>query len=225
MNSQKPMPLYIKDCTLIALATGKRAQNLRELREHLRVIPTNCIYYHFWGGLLRPRFDDPEYHNDFAIWAAHSIHNKILAERLAVIDPVAFSSLEDLRMELLDVIEESLDETEYPIWARRDDQFEFIQHQIVVFDTHRFLETPDALKAALTEFSMGSLFFHFIDARQRNENSLDDFQNWLRQFGPSCEDLRELIDTIDPYFSSLNDLKEKLIKAVHTCQWEGDPNA
>ena len=101
------MPLYIKDCTLIALATGKRAQNLRELREHLRGIPTNCIYYHFWGGLLRPRFDDPEYHNDFAIWAAHSIHNKMLAERLAVIDPVAFRSLEDLRLELLDVIEES----------------------------------------------------------------------------------------------------------------------
>jgi len=225
MNNNKPMPLYIKDCTLIALATGKRAQNLRELREHLRVIPTNSIYYHFWGGLLRPRFDDPEYHNDFAIWAAHSIHNKMLAERLAVIDPVAFRSLEDLRMELLDVIEESLDETEFPIWAKRDDQFEFIQHQIVVFDTHRFLEKPDELETALSGFSMGSLFFHFIDARQRNENSLDDFQNWLTQFGPSYKGLRDIIGTIDPYFSSLHHLKEKLTKVIHTYQSEGEPNA
>ncbi|HKI49309.1 MAG TPA: DUF5752 family protein [Desulfobacteria bacterium] len=225
MNSNNPMPLYIKDCTLIALATGKRAQNLRELREHLRVIPTNCIYYHFWGGLLRPRFDDPEYHNDFAIWAAHSIHNKMLAERLAVIDPVAFRSMEDLRRELLDVIEESLDETEFPIWARRDDQFEFIQHQIVVFDTHKYLEKPDELETALSEFSMGSLFFHVIDARQRNENSLDDFQNWLTQFGPSYKDLRDIIGTIDPYFTSLNHLKERLLKAIHTYQLEGDANA
>ena len=206
-------PLFIKDCALIALATGKRAQNLRELRELLRVIPTNSIYYHFWGGLLRPRFDDPEYHNDFAIWAAHSIHNKALAERLAVIDPAAFTSLEDLRTELLDVIEESLDETEFPIWARRDDQFEFIQHQIVIFDTPVAAKSPENLREMLPNLSLGSLFFHFIDARRRNENSLDDFRNWLMQFGSSYDDIQGAIQAIDPYFSGLQQLKNALIQS------------
>ncbi|MCG6877689.1 MAG: DUF5752 family protein [Deltaproteobacteria bacterium] len=216
MNHQNPGPLYIKDCTLIALATGKRAQNLRELREYLRVISTNSIYYHFWGGLLRPRFDDPEYHNDFAIWAAHSIHNKALAERLAVIDPVAFMSPEDLRTEILDVIEESLDETDFPVWARRDDQFEFIQHQIVVFDTSKTVENPEYLKDMLPQLSLGSLFFHFIDARRRNENSLDDFQNWLIQFGSKYKRMCETIDAIDPYFSGLKQLREALVNSVRT---------
>lgn len=209
-------PLYLKDCALIALATGKRAQNLRELREHLRVIPTNSIYYHFWGGLLRPRFDDPEYHNDFAIWAAHSIHNKSLAERLAVIDPVAFGSLEELRIELLDVIEESLDETEFPIWARRDDQFEFIQHQIVVFDTGKSVMTLNELPDVLRQLTMGSIFFHFIDARRRNDNSLDDFRNWIHQFGEPYREIGEAIGAIDPYFSTLNKLKDVLINTLLT---------
>ncbi|MEJ2587807.1 MAG: DUF5752 family protein [Deltaproteobacteria bacterium] len=214
MNDISIEPLYLKDCALIALATGKRAQNLRELREHLRVIPTNSIYYHFWGGLLRPRFDDPEYHNDFAIWAAHSIYNKSLAERLAVIDPVAFRSLEELRIELLDVIEESLDDTEFPIWARRDDQFEFIQHQIVVFDTEKSIKNPGELVEMLPQLPIGSIFFHFIDARRRNDNSLDDFQNWLIQFGNEYRDMCEAISAIDPYFNNLNKLKEALINTV-----------
>lgn len=55
---------FIKDCMLIALATSKRAQNLRELKDHLHDISQNSIYYHFWGGLLRARFDNPEYHNE-----------------------------------------------------------------------------------------------------------------------------------------------------------------
>ncbi|MFZ7111019.1 MAG: DUF5752 family protein [Desulfatiglandales bacterium] len=139
-------PFIVRDCALIAIATGMRAQNLRELRDRLRDIDLNCICYHFLGGLLRPRFfDDPEYHNDFAIWVAHSLHNKILAERLAVIDPATFDSMASLRDELNEVIEESLDQSEFPKWAERDDQFEFIRSQIVVFDTQMRIEMPQSL--------------------------------------------------------------------------------
>lgn len=203
-------PFAVRDCALIAIATGKRAQNLRELRELLRDIDLNCIYYHFWGGLLRPRFDDPEYHNDFAIWVSHSLHNKILAERLAVIDPVTYESLEDLRYELIDIIEENLDETEYPIWTRRDDQFEFIRSQTVVFDANISVNQPAELVGLLPQMSSGSIFFHFIDGRRRNVNKMDDFRNWLLQFGPRHEKLIGLIDHIDPYFSSLSDLRDQL---------------
>ena len=107
-------PFELKDCALIAIATGKRAQNLREIISLMQNIDLNCIYYHFWGGLLRPRFDNPEYHNDFAIWVAYSLHNKTLAERLALIDPAGYDSISILRDETIGIIEEDLDETEYP---------------------------------------------------------------------------------------------------------------
>jgi hypothetical protein len=204
------IPFLIKDCALIAMATGKRAQNLRELREHLRDIDPNSIYYHFWGGLLRPRFDDPEYHNDFAIWVAHSLHNKILAERLAVIDPVKFEKLEDLREELIETLEEYLDETEYLTWSKPDDQFEFIRSQLVVLNTHISVKEPVEFVDVLPAICVGSIFFHFIDGRRRNQNSLDDFQNWLLNFGDEYKVLSRDINCIDPYFSPLTELREEL---------------
>ena len=212
MQGNKPEiePFFIKDCALIAIATGKRAQNLRELREHLRNINPNSIYYHFWGGLLRPRFDDPEYHNDFAIWIAHALHNKILAERLAVIDPAKVEALEDLRDELIETIEEYLDETEFLTWSKRDDQFEFIRSQMVVFDTHISVQDPEEFAEVLPRMSVGSIFYHFIDGRRRNRNSLDDYQNWLMNFGDKYNDLRMAVDCVDPYFPPLKVLRDEL---------------
>jgi hypothetical protein len=40
----------IKDCALTTIATGRRAQTLRELRD----IHPDCIYHHFWETVLRP---------------------------------------------------------------------------------------------------------------------------------------------------------------------------
>lgn len=206
-----PIPFYLKDCALIALATGKKAQNLRELNENLRDIDANSIYYHFWGGLLRARFDNPEYHNDFAIWVAHSLHNKALAEQLAVIDPIAFDTMDDLRNELIEIIEENLDETEFPAWAKRDDQFEFIRSQIVVFDTGILLNDPVDFLHFLPQMSLGSVFYHFVEGRRRNPNSADDFRNWLSHFGREYEDLCIEIGDICPYFKPLKKLRAELL--------------
>jgi len=203
-------PFEIKDCALIAIATGKRAQNLRELKEYLNTIGTDSIYYHFWGSSLRPRFDDPEYHNDFAIWAAHSLHDKFLAERLAVIDPTEFSELNDLRAEIIEIIEERLDEVDYPLWSKRDQQFEFIRSQIVIFNTERKVYSPEDFQKVVPEMSVGSIFYHFIDSRRRLSSSIDDFQNWLLNYGNDYEDLCLQIREIDPYFSTLSKLRSEL---------------
>ncbi|MFQ5825162.1 MAG: DUF5752 family protein [bacterium] len=209
-------PFAIKDCALIAIATGKRAQGLRELKDHLQTITPDSIYYHFWGGLLRPRFDDPEYHNDFAIWSRHGLHDKIIAERLSLIDPTDFTTLEDLRQELIEVIEERLDEVEIPPWAKHDDQFEFICSQIVIFDTHQEIKHPREFVQILPRMSVGSIFYHFIDARRRNESGMDDFQNWIRELGDEYTNLCRYINEIDPYFSTLAELRSQITKVFST---------
>jgi hypothetical protein len=99
-------PFVIKDCTLISIAMGVEAQNLRELSDRIKSIPPGCIYFHFWGGMLRPGFDEPEYQNDFAAWAWRSLHDTRLAERLAIVNPTHYRDIEDLRTELIDVIDE-----------------------------------------------------------------------------------------------------------------------
>ena len=205
-----PGPFQIKDCALVALAAGRRAQSLRELRDGLEVIDPASIYYHFWGARLRPRFDDPEYQNDFAAWAHHALHDGAIAERLGVIDPTDFDNLEDLRRELMDVIDERLDESEALSWVRADQQFRFLTSQIVVFDTKREITEARDLADAVASMSPSSIFYHVIDARRRTPDSLDDFRAWLLGFGEIHLDLCLQIAGIDPFFSTLTELRESL---------------
>lgn len=200
----------IRDCALSAVATGKRAQNLRELRDHLRVVDKDALYYHFWGGFLRPRFGDLEFNNDFAAWAYHGLHDERLAERLAIIDPTDFDDLEDIRSELIDVVEERLDESEYVPWSSVDEQFHFITSQIVVFNTHRRFHHPKELVSIVPHMSLGSVFFHWIDARRRTPDGVDDFTGWLRDVGDGYADLCHDLADLDPYFNTLHDIRDQV---------------
>jgi len=205
-------PFTVKDCALAAIATGRRAQNLKELRDELESVDPACIYYHFWGGLLRPTFDDPMYNNDFARWADHALHNPALAERLSVVDPTDFPNLEQLRRRLIEIIEEELDSSEFLPWTPRELQFHFVRSQIVVFDTHRSVESPEGLAAAVASMSRSSVFYHFIDARRRTPNSVDDFSTWLTDLmNEAYRDLCVRLAGIDPFFRSLNEIRDELV--------------
>jgi len=204
------MDFAIKDCALANIATGRRAQTLREMRNILRDMHPGSIYHHFWGTLLRPQSSDREFNNDFASWSSASLHDNRMAERLAVIDPMDFSDLEGLRQEIIEVIDERLDETEVVLFARADQQFHFVRSAIVVFDTHRRLAQPEELAAALPKMSVGSIFYHFIDARRRTEGGVDDFRAWLTGLGPNYADLCSVLAESDPYFDSLYSMRERL---------------
>jgi Family of unknown function (DUF5752) len=202
----------IKDCTLAIVATGRRAQTLRELRDILRDIHPGCIYHHFWGTLLRPQFSDREYNNDFATWCHHSLHDNRAAERLAVIDPAEYADLEELRQELIEVVDERLDETELMLFARADQQFHFVRSVIVVFDTYHRVADPADLVHLLPELSIGSIFYHFVDARRREPIGVDDFRSWLLGLGDTYRELCGVLSEVDPYFESLFVLRSRLAR-------------
>jgi hypothetical protein len=208
----------VKDCALIAIATGRQALTLTELRDNLEQVSADSIYFHFWGGLLEPRFEEREYNNDFAAWARHGLHDGILAERLAMLDPTYLDNLEDLRQALLDVLDTRMDESEYLPWVRATRRFEFIRSQIVVFDTDRRLRRPEELAQAMGEFSTGSVFYHFIDARRRQPDRRDDFQVWLAGFDERSRELCEEFAGVDPYFGSLSELRQRLVEILERIQ-------
>lgn len=203
---QRSTPFILKDCDLITLATGVKAQTLKELRDGLQRVPVGSIYHHFWGRLLRPQFDEPEYNNDFSSWAYRGLHDKLLAERLSMIIPTDFDDLEGLRQGLLEVVEQRLDEFELVLSANADEQFHFLKAQIVIFDTGRRFDHPADLLPVLPELSTGSIFYHFIDARQRTGSRCDDFSVWVSAFGPPYEEIAQHLCAIDPYFSSLKEI-------------------
>lgn len=209
-TSGTPGPFAIKDCTETALATGREARTLRELRDRLRDAPDGCLYYHFWGRLLRPVFQEREFNNDFANWAAFQLRDRVLAERLALVDPADFPDTDSLREELVELVEERLAEDERAGLVAADRGFHFLYAELVAFDTHLRIETPGGLAEHCTEFSPSSVYYHFVDARQRNPDGMDDFQRWLREFGDPYRDLCERLQQVDVYFHTLEELRAEV---------------
>jgi hypothetical protein len=203
-------PFAVIDCAMLSIATGVKAQNLREMRDRLQDIPASSIYYHFWGHYLLPGFEDPEFNNDFANWADMGLHDRNLAERLSVIDPPSFTDLEGLRNELLDVIEQRLDESDFVPWSKPDDAFHFIRSTLIVFDTGVRIKSPEDLPSFLPHMSPNSLYYHFFDARRRTPEGIDDFRAWLAGFGDEYAGLSARLADIDPSFTTLTGLRHQL---------------
>jgi uncharacterized protein DUF5752 len=209
-KNNEPVPFALMDCALLTLATGKKALGLRELRDRITEVDESSLYYHFFENLLRPSFDDPEYRNDFALWARRSLHDAQLAEKLGMIDPLACCDLEDLRQTLLDVIEDHLAENEYPAWAIPSQGFHFLTSRVVVFDTGRSLETIEELGKCIPEMTTGSIYYHYIEARRRQPNNEDDFSMWMMQWGDDTKSLRDDLDKVDYYFWTLQEIRKRL---------------
>lgn len=215
-------PFDVKDCTLTALATGQEAGTLREFRDRLQRAPEGCLYYHFWGRLLRPVFEERAFNNDFAHWAAFRLRDRVLAERLALVDPADFGDPELLREEVLELIEERLHEDERVGYVVSDRPFHFIRSQLVVFDTRHRPRTAGELAELCPRLSRSSVFYHFVDARQRSPDGMDDFQRWLKQFGSGTEAVRRRLSQVDIFLFTLDELRSKLATILANLVGKGE---
>lgn len=209
-------PFQIKDCALIVRVCDiLPAMNLREMRERISRCPPDSLYHHYYEAVLRPSFDDPEYHNDFALWAARGLHDFILAERLEMVYPYAFADIELLRGELLDIIGDRLSETYYVPWALNDKAFYFQSATTVIFKTNHTIDQPEQLCDAISQMTTGSLYYHFWEARRRTPDRTDDFSEWLMDWDDLRRaDIIESLSGIDFYFMSLKELQATLCETL-----------
>jgi hypothetical protein len=208
-------PFQIKDCALIVRISDQLpAINLRELRERITSCPVDSIYHHFCETVLRPSFDDPEFHNDFAKWARHSLHDHVLAERLEIIDPYAFPNMEELRKEILDILADRLSEIYYIPWAQNEKAFYFHTATTVIFDTNQTIDSPQDLKQAIADMTTSSLYYHFWEARRRTPSRKDDFSVWLEEWNDRGEAIIEAFSHIDFFFMNLRELQAKLCATI-----------
>jgi hypothetical protein len=205
----------VKDCTLLTRMSGLApAINLRELRDRLAVCSENVLYHHFYETLLVPQFDYPDYRNDFAVWARHHLRDNILGERLGIIDPYGFASLQDLRTAALEIIDEHLSERVMVPWAPPGHEFYFMEATTVVFDTGARLDRPEELSGAIGSMSGGSVYFHFLEARRRPPLGMDDFSAWLSSLAGDRTPYVAALQSIDFPFYSLAEIRKELVRVL-----------
>ena len=107
MADAKIKPFRFMESAVLLLATGIRAQTLRELYAGLKQVDDSSIYFHFWGRMVRPHISESEFNNDFASWLNSSLRVFKLAEALGAINPVKFQNFDDIRNVILDILDKS----------------------------------------------------------------------------------------------------------------------
>ncbi|MCF7935832.1 MAG: DUF5752 family protein [Synergistales bacterium] len=212
---EHPNPLELRNCELITVSTGVEASSLLELRDGLLHVSTGSLHYHFWGRLMKPQIGESEFNNDFAWWTDAALHDRALAEKMSVINPTDFANLEELREELVGLIEERYDENDFFSWVRAERPFYFTRATMLVFDTGIQVYQPEELPDTVAQLERGSIFYHFIDAHRRTPEREDDFSFWLGFFDDEqAQKAKQALLHLDPHLLSLTELRANVAQTL-----------
>jgi hypothetical protein len=206
-----PSPFVFHTERRLVLLTGVRATNLVDLLSGLEAVPGSSIYFHTHQQYLSQHFEKPVFYNDFAIWVSRALLEERLAERLAAVDILRFTSVRELREEIVKTVRVHLAETGRPAReAPPGDVFQFCRSKSFVMPTGLVAPDVPAFFRLLPDVTNISLHFHFVTARLRLERPTDDFSRWFADGGRP--DLAGALGRLDPYAFTLDELREQILR-------------
>ena len=128
-------PFAVFDCSLARMPIGRSCSNLRELLEAIRTVPDMVIEHHMTRCALADHFDLYEFPNDLARWCWDMLGDHMLAEQLGLIDPYQHESIDSLRAELVNVIEERVWEIDRVPSCPPGLELHLVGSRLVAYDT------------------------------------------------------------------------------------------
>jgi hypothetical protein len=214
-------PFVFTGCVELRQTLDHRATDERELLERLEEVPAGSVFYHTHGYFLRHRPITTAYGNDFAAWVATQVRDQVLAERLAVVNPFEFTSLEHLREELASIIHDHLRRLSAVPRVEFGEPFYFQQSHIVEVPLGEGAATLAEFRAGLASVDASAIYFHMVEARARLGRRAGDFAEWLRN-SLAMPELAERIERIDTYMTSLERVRARVMALVDVAM-EAEP--
>jgi len=197
-------------CSEIQEILGKQAEDERTLAELLEEVPLDSIYFHTHSFFLRHRFIERTYPNDFAEWVGEQVRDHILAERLSVVDPFEYSSLEALREDLVSLIDDHLSSLTTVPRAGFGTPFYFNRSRILEVPTGLEARTLPEFRAAVSDVDVSVIYFHVFESHLRLQREENDFSAWIRN-GLKLPELADRMKALNPYLGSLERLRSNLL--------------
>ena len=200
-----------KGCIEIRELLGKKADDELKLLELIEEVPTDSIYYHMHSYFLRHRYVTGPYPNDFANWAALQVRDSVLGEQLASVTSGRFKTLEDIRLELIDIIDKHLSTLHTIPFVGYGQPFYFMKSRIIEIPTCLRVTTFGEFKEVLSTVDVSAIYYHVFEARLRIRKGKSDFAIWLGEI-LGKQELANKIELIDSYMYSLEGLRNKLVE-------------
>jgi len=207
-------PFTFAGCVELRQALDVHALDERELMHRIGEVPAGSIFFHTFGYFLRHRTFTTAYGNDFARWTAIEIGDHALAERLAVVDPFAFSTLEELREYLVTILQDHLRGREAERRLEFARGFHFQQSHIVEVPLGVAAHTLGEFRAGLATVDESAIYLHTVETRVRDCHA-EAFSEWLRD-SLELPALADQFERIDPYLTTLERIRGRLLSLVDT---------
>jgi hypothetical protein len=206
-------PFEFTGCIELREILGRRARDERELMEEIERAPAESIYYHTDSVFLRRPLVAGSYPNDFAIWVAAQIGDQVLAERLGMVDPFQFDSLERLREELLSILDDHLEGLNPVPRVVFGDPFFFVRSHLIEVPTGMVARTLPEFRTALAEVDVSAIYLHALDARSRRGVPGGQFAEWLDE-SLGLTELAERVARLNPYLGGLERIRVMTLALV-----------
>ena len=203
-------PFHFLGCWELCEMLGRRAYDERELLEHLEEVPLDSIYYHTHSVFLRERGVPATYPNDFATWAAIQVRDRVLGEKLGILDPQDLPDLEGLRTELVSLIDDHLAQVGSVPRVIFGAPFYFMQSRVLEIPTGVKVRTLREFRDALASIDTAVVYLHAVEARGRKGRRRSDFAAWVdEQLG--LPELAAAIARLSPFPFGLEEVRRRLV--------------
>ncbi len=189
---------------------GRSAHDEQQLLEAIEEIPLDSLYYHTLSFFLRNKYIAGPYPNDFATWAAIQVRDRVLGEKLSILDPYDFENLESMRAEIVAIIGRHL--SLLPIIPRviYGEAFYFMQSRIIEVPTGLEARTLPEFRDILATVDVSSIYYHCFEAMLRLGRRRGDFALWIEDQLEN-QDLAVAISNLNLFMSSLETIRHRII--------------
>jgi hypothetical protein len=196
----------------LVFLTGRKAKNLQELLEGIKVSSDATIFYHTHRFLVQHQQISPEPPNDFAYWVSNILLDRLVGEKLASIDLIEFKTIPEIRKRIAEVIEGNLNSNGTRS-CPQGMEFHFMYSHIFVIDTGKRASNLKEFIEVVRTIPIRSIYFHMFQSRLMLGTGENDFSIWFRE-SLGEEKLASEISRIDPYTYTLEGLRNKIIRIV-----------
>ena len=206
-------PFHFVSCMELREALGKRALDEQRLLEIIEEAPADSIYYHTHSYYLRHAYAQGVFPNDFATWVTLHAHDRVLGERLGILDPFEFDDIEQLRGEILAIMSEHLSHIKIIPRATTGEPFEFVRSHVIEADVGLETWTLREFRDALARVEIGAIYNHVCEARLRKGRLSGDFVNWLSaEDGLGLSELAAQVAKVGRLGLSLEGMRERIVR-------------
>jgi hypothetical protein len=206
-------PFVFQSTATLTRYTGFFADSARSLQKGIAKVSGASLFYHLHFALFMGHFMTSELMNDFARWVWVTLDDEPLAEQLAEVDPLAFSSMREARERLVSTIGGYLGRAEHSPSVGPRARFYFLEGQSFLFPTGLSADSVSSFAIAVRKAPVESIFHHFVVAPLRLGRPDNDFSTWL-QVEQGADKAAARVRALSPYSVDLYKLGETIADLV-----------